>query len=133
MTAVGRTATRRTTARQTAPRQSALRRGAIIGFGNVAAHGHVPGWRDHADFEIVAVADPDPARRALAAELIPAVRLYASGDELLQHERLDFVDIATPPTTHGLWIIAAANAGVHVLCEKPLTTLWSEYAALRAA
>lgn len=127
------TAARHTAARHTAARRTATRRGAIIGFGNVAAHGHVPGWRDHADFEIVAVADPDPARRALAAELIPAVHVYASGDELLQHERLDFVDIATPPTAHGPWIIAAANAGVHVLCEKPLTTSCREYAALRAA
>jgi predicted dehydrogenase len=112
---------------------SAARHGAIIGFGNVAAYGHVPGWREQPEFKIVAVADPDAARGVLAAELLPGVRTYASADELLRHERLDFVDIATPPAAHGPAIIAAANAGVHVLCEKPLTTSWHEYAALRAA
>jgi len=117
----------------TAARRTARRRGAIIGFGNVAAHGHVPGWCAQADFDIVAVADPDPARRALAADMLPGVRTYASSDELLRHERLDFVDIATPPAAHAADIMAAAAAGAHVLCAKPLTTSWDEYVALRAA
>lgn len=117
----------------TADPHTAPRRGGIIGFGNVAAHGHLPGWRDAGGFEISAVADPDPARRALAGELIPGVRTYAESDELLQRERLDFVDIATPPAGHAPAITAAAAAGVHVLCEKPLTTSWDEYVALRDA
>jgi predicted dehydrogenase len=122
-----------TATRRTAPRQTAGRHGAIIGFGNVAARGHVPGWCGDPDFEIVAVADPDAARRALATELLSGVRTYASSDELLRHERLDFVDIAAPPCAHAPAILAAANAGVHVLCEKPLTTSWDEYVALREA
>jgi len=109
------------------------RDGAIIGFGNVAANGHLPGWRERSDFRIVAVADPEPQRRALAAQLIPGVRTYAAGDELLRRERLDFVDVASPPTLHAPTVIAAAAAGVHVLCEKPLTTAVSEYRAVRAA
>lgn len=112
---------------------TAAHHGAIMGFGNVAANGHLPGWRERADFRIIAVADPDPARRALAEELIPAVRTYGSPEELLGSERLDFVDIATPPALHAPVIIAAANAGVHVLCEKPLAVSWQEYQAVRAA
>jgi predicted dehydrogenase len=117
----------------TAARQTASWQGAIIGFGNVAANGHVPGWRAEPDFAIVAVADPDASRRALATELLPGVRTYASPDVLLREERLDFVDIATPPCGHAAAILAAANAGVHVLCEKPLTTSWDEYVVLRDA
>ncbi len=109
------------------------REGAIIGFGNVAANGHLPGWRARADFRIVAVTDCDPQRRALAEQLIPGVRVYASSDELLEHERLDFVDIATPPSLHSPAIVAAAEAGVHVLCEKPLTTSLNDYRAVRDA
>jgi predicted dehydrogenase len=117
----------------TAPRPTAPRRGAIIGFGNVAAHGHVPGWCGDPGVQIVAVADPDPVRRASAEDLIPGVRTYADSGELLRHEALDFVDIATPPSGHVPAIVAAAAAGVHVLCEKPLTTSWEEYVTLRAA
>jgi len=120
-----------TTTRSSSPRRFTARRGGIIGFGNVAAHGHTPGWRAAADFEIVAVADHDPARRALAAELLPGVRTYADGEELVRRESLDFVDIATPPAGHAPAIRAAAAGGVHVLCEKPLTTSWAEYLALR--
>ena len=101
---------------------TASRQGAVIGFGNVAAHGHLPQWRARTDFRIVAVADSDPQRRALAQELIPGVRTYGETTTLLRRERLDFVDIATPPAFHAPAILAAAEAGVHVLCEKPMCT-----------
>jgi len=110
-----------------------LRQGAIIGFGNVAANGHLPGWRERRDFHIVAVSDPDPQRRALAASLLPQARLYVDATELLRQERLDFVDIAAPPALHAPLMIAAADAGVHVLCEKPLTASLHDYPAVHAA
>ena len=110
-----------------------LRQGAIIGFGNVAANGHLPGWRAQRDFHIVAVSDPDPQRRALAAARLPQARVYADAAELLRRERLDFVDIAAPPALHAPLMITAAEAGVHVLCEKPLTASLRDYPAVQAA
>ncbi len=110
-----------------------VRRGAIIGFGNVAANGHVPGWRLRSDFEIVAVADPDPRRRALAEQLCPGVALYGSHEELLARESLDFVDVASPPAWHTDAVIAAAAKGCHILCEKPLTTSLTDFASMRQA
>lgn len=107
--------------------------GAILGFGNVAANGHLPGWRDRRDFHIVAVSDPDPQRRALAASLLPGVRAYADAAELLRREALDFVDIAAPPALHAPLMIAAAAAGVHVLCEKPLVVSLPDYCAVHTA
>lgn len=110
-----------------------VRDGAIIGFGNMAANGHLPVWRTRSDFRIVAVVDCDPRRRALAAAELPGIRTYGSNDDLFRHEHLDFVDIATPPASHAPGIVAAAQAGVHVLCEKPVTTSVPEYRAVRAA
>src|SRR5215510_14603285 len=97
-------------------------RGAMIGFGNVAANGHVPGWLTRPGVEIVAVSDTIEARRAEADRLIPHARSYDSVDALLVKERLDFVDICTPPSSHAALIRAALQRGVHVLCEKPLVT-----------
>jgi len=114
-------------------RRDAARRGAIIGFGNVAANGHLPAWRACRDIHITAVSDPDPDRQALAATLLPGVHVYTSAEELLREEPLDFVDIAAPPALHAPLIVAAANGGVHVLCEKPLTASLQDYAAVRAA
>jgi predicted dehydrogenase len=112
---------------------TALRRGAIIGFGNVAAHGHVPGWLGREDFCIVAVVDPDPQRQAAAAAVLEGVHVYDSVEALLAQESLDFVDVAAPPAGHVPAILAAAAAGVHVLCEKPLAISLVEYQRIRTA
>jgi len=60
----------------------------------------------------------------LAAQAFPEVRIYSDTETLLAQEsgRLDFVDIATPPSDHARIAHAALEAGLHVLCEKPLTT-----------
>lgn len=116
----------------TARRPRSLR-GAIVGFGNVAAEGHLPAWRQHKLSTIVAVCDPSEARLALAAEALPAARRYATVDELLLNERLDFVDVATPPASHTAIVLAALAKHVAVLCEKPLTTRWEEFRQIRSA
>jgi predicted dehydrogenase len=108
-------------------------RGAIVGLGNVAVHGHLPGWLARPAVEIAAVADTDPRRRALAADLLPSARCYGSAGHLLAAEALDFVDICTPPSSHAGDIAAALERGLHVLCEKPLVLSPAALAALAAA
>jgi predicted dehydrogenase len=95
-------------------------RGAIIGLGNVAVGVHVPAWARRAEVEIVALGDTDPTRRTLVDASLPAARWYDSVPELLARERLDFVDICTPPVSHGPLVCQALERGLHVFCEKPL-------------
>ena len=99
----------------------APQRGAIVGYGHVAANGHMPFWRERPGVEIVAVAEGTAARRALFLATCPGGRAYATPEELLAAETLDFVDICTPPASHAACIGQALAAGLHVLCEKPLT------------
>ena len=106
-------------------------RGAIIGLGNVALDGHLPGWAETADVEIVAVTDLERARRAEAAARLPGARWADSAEELLATPGLDFVDICTPPSSHAPLIEAALGRGVHVLCEKPLVRSREELARVR--
>ena len=108
--------------------ETGRRRGAIVGLGNVAVHGHLPGWLERPDVEIVAVSDMRPAQRAVGAERPPAPAGYDSADSLLADTRLDFVDICTPPSSHARLIRAALERGVHVLCEKPLVRSADELA-----
>ncbi len=107
-------------------------RGALIGYGFIGAQGHVPAYRRRSDTEIVAVADVCPARRALVHAELPGAALYDSADALLAAERgrIDFVDVATPPCDHAAIAHRALDLGLHVLCEKPLTTRLSDAAAL---
>lgn len=108
-------------------------RGAIIGFGKVAELGHAPGWQQADGFDIVAVADPSPERRAAARLLFPAAHTYQSQEALLAAEDLQFADIASPPAFHGPALAACARRGLHILCEKPVTTTARDYRDGRAA
>ncbi len=95
-------------------------RGAISGFGQVAALGHLPGWRTRESVELVAVHEPLASRRHEALRLIRGVRVYEDLELMLDGERLDFLDVASPPAHHLAAVELALEAGLHVLVEKPL-------------
>lgn len=107
-------------------------RGALVGYGFIGARGHMVAYREReaarGDVAIVAIVDTCQARRERAAAENPGVRVYADLDAMLAAESasLDFVDIATPPCDHAAIAHAALDAGLHVLCEKPLTTTLDE-------
>ena len=108
------------------------RKGAIVGFGFIAQSGHVPAYAESEALQIVAVADPCPARREAAAKTFPAARIYDDYGALLAGEKgtIDFVDIAAPPYVHAEVARAALESGLHVLCEKPFTVHANEARAL---
>jgi predicted dehydrogenase len=106
-------------------------RGAILGAGNVAIHGHLPGWIAREDVAIVAAADPRPDAREALAERLPNLRVFDTAEELLSRETLDFADICAPPAMHARLIAAALEKGLHVLCEKPLVLSPDELSPLR--
>jgi predicted dehydrogenase len=108
-------------------------RGAFIGFGNVAAHGHLPGWQSCNDVRIVAATDAMSARRDAFREACPNARWHDSVDALLSGETLDFVDVCTPPSSHAAITEQALQAGLHVLCEKPLVTRMADAQLVAAA
>jgi predicted dehydrogenase len=97
-------------------------KGAFIGFGNVAAKGHMPGWSARDDARIVAATDAAASREDVFLAACPEGRWHATVDDLLSNERLDFVDICAPPGSHVALIERALDAGLHVLSEKPLVT-----------
>lgn len=97
-------------------------RGAFIGFGNVAAKGHMPGWSARDDVRIIAATDAAASRREAFLAARPDGRWHATVDDLLVRERLDFVDICAPPGSHAALIERALRAGLHVLSEKPMVT-----------
>jgi predicted dehydrogenase len=95
-------------------------RGAIIGCGYFAQF-QVAAWRRMADVEIVAASDLD-ADRARAA----APRVYTSAAEMLDHEQLDFVDIATRPASHLELVRLTLGRGIPTICQKPMASTWDE-------
>jgi predicted dehydrogenase len=100
-------------------------RGAIIGLGNIAVRGHVPAFMTddklRSKANIFAVMDVAEINREKVRENLPHTEFYSDITSLLKQERLDFVDICTPPRTHSEYIRLCAAKGIHIICEKPLT------------
>ena len=104
---------------------------AIIGVGNIAPI-HAAAIQGVPDAELVAVATRQEDRgRAFVAEHGGA--WYADYRELLAQARADAVAICTPHDLHAPMTLAAARAGAHVLCEKPLARNTAECDAMIAA
>ena len=91
---------------------------ACVGTGFIAGR-HLAALSSFADVEVVAVADPDAARAAQAAERVGA-RAYDDGLALLAQEELDAVWLCVPPFAHGPLEQAAVERGLPFFVEKPL-------------
>jgi predicted dehydrogenase len=94
----------------------------LIGCGNVGVNAHIPAVQTNEGMRIVAAADPTPERlqAAAAAAGLGPDDLHADWRELLAHEDIDAVIVATPQRFRPEIVIAAATAGKHILAEKPL-------------
>ena len=90
----------------------------IIGTGAIAAK-HAEAIQNAANAELVAVYNQVTDRAKAFAERF-GVRAAASFEEFLADPEVQAVTIATPTGIHGKVAIPAANAGKHILCEKPL-------------
>ena len=95
---------------------------ALLGTGQIADHAFAPAVQATDGAQLVAVLSRDQRLGAAFAQrhAIPAV--YDDLAALLRSPQVDAVIVATPDATHEPQVIAAAQAGKHILCEKPMTT-----------
>lgn len=91
----------------------------VVGLG-VGRRRHIEGYRTHPNAVVTAIADLDPARLESVGNDYGIDRRYLSLTDMLAHEKLDVVSIATPNKFHVPLTLEALNAGCHVLCEKPM-------------
>ena len=91
----------------------------IVGFGRLARNYYVPALRTIRQAQVGAIADPLTASCDAASAAFPAARIYGDYRELLAHERLDALVVASSPSTHlAVWNEAARHR-IPVLMEKP--------------
>ncbi len=83
--------------------------------------------------EVSALASRDGGAARRVADELGIATAYGSYDDLLADKAVDAVYIPLPNHLHAQWAIAAAEAGKHVLCEKPLALSIEEGEAMAAA
>lgn len=93
-----------------------MRRVGIVGCGTMGST-HAQAWRS-SNAELVGFFDIDPQAGQRAAERFGVT---AFPDQATLHQAVDVVDVCTPTYTHRECVIAAAQAGRHVICEKPMS------------
>ena len=94
---------------------------AIISVGDYADSRGAPAIDQAQDAELVAVYSRDQGRSEAFAEKHGAKTAYTSVEDLLSDSRIDAVYITSPNHLHAQYTTMAANAGKHVLVEKPLS------------
>lgn len=93
----------------------------VIGCGSIAQYRHLPEYQANKNVTLVAVCDSNELRAKEIAEKYEATA-FTSYEELLTSGEVDAVSVCTPNYLHALITIAALEAGIHVLCEKPMAT-----------
>ena len=106
---------------------------AIIGAGNIA-NAHLDAYKQVADVEIYAACDINPARLNKTCDKYGIERRYTDVDTMLSElPELDAADVCVWNCNHAECSIKALNAGLHVLCEKPMAYTAKEAEEMKAA
>jgi len=98
----------------------------LIGCGDISRKRVAPALRDSPLCELKAVSRAKAELAEAFAREFRAQRWFADWRELLEDHEIDAVYVATPVHLHAEQTIAAANAGKHVLCEKPMALTVAE-------
>ena len=91
----------------------------IIGCGVIAPH-HASSIVANEKARLVAVCDIIVEKAITLKEKYSAISYYTDYREMLKRDDLDVVCICTPSGMHSEMAVSAAQAGIHVFCEKPL-------------
>ncbi len=93
---------------------------AVIGTRFWAESFHLPGLASRGEVELAALCGRDAAHAQGVADKFSIPHVYADWREMLAREKLDGIAITTPNNLHSPIARAAFDAGLHVICEKPL-------------
>jgi predicted dehydrogenase len=92
----------------------------VLGVAKIATTKVIPAMQRASNLEVAAIASRDLSRARTAAEQLGIPKAYGSYEELLADPSIDAIYNPLPNHLHVPWSIRAAEAGKHVLCEKPI-------------
>ena len=98
----------------------------VLGVASIATRKVIPGMQKGAWSEVAAIASRDAQRAENAAHKLGIEKAYGTYEALLADPEIEAVYNPLPNHLHVPWSIKAAEAGKHVLCEKPLSLTVAE-------
>jgi predicted dehydrogenase len=98
----------------------------VLGVANIAIRKVIPGMQKGDHCKIAAIASRDLPRAREAAGTLGISKAYGSYEELLADPSIEAIYNPLPNHLHVPWSIKAAEAGKHVLCEKPISLNMAE-------
>jgi predicted dehydrogenase len=104
---------------------------AIAGAGAISSF-HLKGWQAQQNVALVAICDPDQTRATDRAAEFGIPQVFDDVARMLDETRPDAIDIITPVASHAALVRLAADRGIHVMCQKPMTPTVAEANALIA-
>lgn len=104
----------------------------ILSTAGIAIRKAIPGMQKSEWVEVTAIASRDRRKAEEAASALGIPKAYGSYEELLADPEIEAIYNPLPNQLHVPWSIKAAEAGKHVLCEKPLSLTVAEARSLLA-
>lgn len=105
----------------------------IISTARIGEELVIPAIQDATNCVVAAIASRDLSRARAMADRFSVPHAFGSYEEMLASDKIDAVYIPLPTSQHVEWTIRAADAGKHVLCEKPIALAAHEIDTLIAA
>lgn len=104
----------------------------VLGVANIAVKKVIPAMQNGEWCEITGIASRDLSKAQAAAAQLNIPKAYGSYDELISDPEIEAIYNPLPNNLHVEWTIKAAEAGKHVLCEKPISMTVAEALPLLA-
>lgn len=105
----------------------------VLGCSGIGKSRTIPGMLNCSNAEFYALAGRNEEKLRAYAEPFGPKKLYTDYQALLDDENVDAVYIPLPNSVHLEWVVKAAEAGKHILCEKPLALTEAEVREMFAA
>lgn len=105
----------------------------LISTAEIGFYAHVPAARTSPNSELVAVSSRNLATAEAAAKKHDIPLAFGSYQEMIESDEIDAVINTLPNAMHHEWTIRAAEAGKHVICEKPFSVTMAEAREMVAA
>src|ERR687891_1039613 len=102
----------------------------ILSSARIGVQKVIPGIMKADRCSVIAIASRDAGRARALAERFGIAKAYGAYEDLLKDPDVDAVYVPLPNHLHAKWTMAAARAGKHVLCEKPIAMNAAEAQAM---